>query len=100
MFSWFLPFSGEDFCRTFSCVFTKNGMKYLFSVQTDSSHIIAQTCNLRICDKKRRMAMSKEQMAKHYDYEMKEKVVLEEEASWGKLCSKLVSNNIYISKKS
>ena len=42
------------------------------------------------------MAMSKEQMAKHYDYEMTEKVVLEEEASWGKLCSKLVINNIYI----
>ena len=42
--------------------------------------------------------MSKEQMAKHYDYKMKGKVVLEEEASWGKLCSKLVSNTIYISK--
>ena len=41
--------------------------------------------------------MSKEQMAKHYDYEMKDKVVLEKEASWGKLYSKLVSNNnIYI----
>ena len=38
--------------------------------------------------------MSKEEMAKHYDYEMKEKVVQEEEASWEKLCSKLVSNNI------
>ena len=38
--------------------------------------------------------MSKEEMAKHYDYQMKEKVVQEEEASWGKLCSKLVSNNI------
>ena len=40
------------------------------------------------------MAMSKEEMAKQYDYKIKEKVVLEEEASWGKLCSKLVSNNI------
>ena len=37
--------------------------------------------------------MSKEEMAKHYDYKMK-KVVQEEEASLGKLCSKLVSNNI------
>ena len=37
--------------------------------------------------------MSKDDMAKHYDYQMK-KVVQEEEASWGRLCSKLVSNNI------
>ena len=37
--------------------------------------------------------MSSEDMAKHT--EMKEKVALEEEASWAKLCSKLVSNNIY-----
>ena len=28
----------------------------------------------------------------------KEKVLLEEQASWAKLCSKLVSNNIYILK--
>ena len=49
--------------------------------------------NPRIFDKKR-MAMSKEEMTKHYDYQMKDKVVLEEEASWVKLCSKLVS--IYI----
>ena len=40
--------------------------------------------------------MSKEEMAKHYDYEMKEKVLLEEEALWVKLCSKLVSNNIIL----
>ena len=59
-------------------------------------HTLSPKLNLRICDKKRRMAMSKEQMAKHYDYEIKEKVVLEEEASWGKICSKLVNNNIYI----
>ena len=32
-------------------------------------------------------------MEKHYDYKMKEKVVQEEEESWGRLCSKLVSNN-------
>ena len=38
--------------------------------------------------------MSKEEMPKHYDYEMKEKVVLEEEALWGKLCSKHVGDNI------
>ena len=76
-----------------SHVFTKNGMKYLFSVQTEI-HTLSLKVNLRIFDKKRRMAMSKEEMAKHYDYQMKDKVVLEEEASWVKLCSKLVS--IYI----
>ena len=32
------------------------------------------------------------------DTDMKEKVTLEEEASWAKLCTKLVSNNIYILK--
>ena len=46
------------------------------------------------------MAMSKEEMDKHYDYQMKDKVVLEEEASWAKLCSKLVSIYIKIVKKS
>ena len=35
--------------------------------------------------------MSKEEMEAEYDYEVKEKVVQEEEESWGKLCSKLVS---------
>ena len=35
--------------------------------------------------------MSKEEMEAEYDYEVKEKVVQEEEKSWGKLCSKLVS---------
>ena len=59
-------------------------------------HTLLPELNPRIFDKKRRIAMSKEQMAKHYDYEMKDKVVLEEEASWVRLCSKLVSNNIYI----
>ena len=39
------------------------------------------------------MAMSSKEMAKHTG--IKEKVELEEEASWAKLCSKLVSNNIY-----
>ena len=39
------------------------------------------------------MWMSKEDMEKNYDYELKEKVVLEEEESWGRLCTKLVSNN-------
>ena len=32
------------------------------------------------------------------DTDMKEKVTLEEEASWAKLCTELVSNNIYILK--
>ena len=40
-----------------------------------------------------RMLMSRDKMEKHYDYKMKEKVVQEEEKSWGRLCSKLVSNN-------
>ena len=39
------------------------------------------------------MWMSQDEMEKKYDYEMKEKVVLEEEESWGRLCTKLVSNN-------
>ena len=37
------------------------------------------------------MWMSKEEMEAEYDYEVKEKVVQDEEESWGKLCSKLVS---------
>ena len=37
--------------------------------------------------------MSRDEMEREYDYELEEKVVLEEEESWGKLCSKLVSNN-------
>ena len=37
--------------------------------------------------------MSRDKMEREYDYKMKEKVVQEEEESWGKLCSKLVSNN-------
>ena len=37
------------------------------------------------------MWMSKEEMEAEYDYEKKDKVVQEEEESWGKLCSKLVS---------
>ena len=40
------------------------------------------------------MAMSKDEMEKEHDYQMREKVALEEEASWAKLCSKLVS--VYI----
>ena len=32
-------------------------------------------------------------MEREYDYKMKEKVVQEEEESWVKLCSKLVSTN-------
>ena len=37
------------------------------------------------------MWMSKEEMEAEFDYEKKDKVVQEEEESWGKLCSKLVS---------
>ena len=39
------------------------------------------------------MWMSQDKMEKKYDYQMKEKVVLEEEESWGRLCTMLVSNN-------
>ena len=53
-------------------------------MQTDSSHIIAQMLILKKNFKE--MAMSSD---------TKEKVQLEEQASWAKLCSKLVSNNIY-----
>ena len=82
-----------------SRVFTKNGAKYLFSVQTDSSHIIARCIRLQFSDKKRIMAMSKDEMEKEHDYQMREKVALKEEASWAKLCSKLVSVYIKIVKK-
>ena len=44
--------------------------------------------------------MSKNDMEKEPDYQMREKVALEEEASWAKLCSKLVSVYIKIVKKS
>ena len=37
------------------------------------------------------MWMLKEEMEAEYDYEEKAKVVQEEEESWGKLCSKMVS---------
>ena len=53
-------------------------------MQTDSSHIIAQMLILKKNFKE--MAMSSD---------TKQKVQLEEQASWAKLCSKLVSNNIY-----
>ena len=83
-----------------SHVFTKNGTKYLLSMQTDSSRIIAHSIRLQFCDKKRIMAMSKDEMEKEHDYQMREKVALKEEASWAKLCSKLVSVYIKIIKKS
>ena len=60
-------------------------------MQTDSSRIMAQT-QLEFIIKKRMETSSKE-MGKQT--EMKEKVILEEEASWAKLCSKLVSKYIY-----
>ena len=84
---------------SYSHVFTKNGTKYLFSMQTDSSRIIARSISLQFFYKKRRMAMSKEEREKEYDYQMRDKVALEEEASWAKLCSKLVNVYIKIVKK-
>ena len=43
------------------------------------------------------MATSSKEVGKETDL-IKEKVILEEEALWAKLCSKLVRNNIYILK--
>ena len=43
------------------------------------------------------MASSSAEVAKETG-DLKQKVLLEEEAAWAKLCSKLVSNNIYILK--
>ena len=59
-------------------------------------HSLCQTAILLI---KKAMAMSKDEMEKEHDYQMREKVALEEEASWLKLCSKLVSVYIKIVKK-
>ena len=99
VFSLFLPFfSGEDFCRTVH-MYLQRMVRNTFLVHKLIIHTLLLEVTLRIFDKKRRMAMSKEEMAKHYDYQMKDKVVLEEEASWAKLCSKLVSIYIKIVKK-
>ena len=43
VFSLFLPFCLEKTLRTAHMYLPKNGMKYLFSAQTDSSPIIGQT---------------------------------------------------------
>ena len=40
-FSWFLSFFGKTFFRTLFAHVTRNGTKYLFSMQTDILHIIA-----------------------------------------------------------
>ena len=73
-----------------SHVFTKNGTKYLFGTQSDSSCIIARA---RLLFYYKfiiiTMATSSKEVGKETD--IKEKVILEEEASWAKLCSKLVS---------
>ena len=66
--------------------FTKNCAKYLFGTQTDSSLIIVQTHAHIEKEFQKVMASSSDN---------KEKVQLEEQALWEKLCSKLVSNNIY-----
>ena len=89
----FAIFSGENFCRTVHMYLQRMAQNTFLACKL-IVHTLSLKVSLRIFDKKRRMAMSKEEMAKHYDYQMKDKVVLEEEASWAKLCSKLVS--IYI----
>ena len=76
--------------------FTKNCMKYLFGAQTDSSRVIARG---RHKVYRNTMASSSAEVAKETG-DLKQKVLLEEEAAWAKLCSKLVSNNIYILKTS
>ena len=60
--------------------------------------LVVSDCNFT--DKKKVMAMSKDEMEKEHDYQMREKVALEEEGLWVKLCSKLVSVYIKIIKKS
>ena len=74
--------------------FTKNCTKYLFGAQTDSSHVIAQGQHKVYWNT---MASSSAEVAKETG-DLKQKVLLEEEAAWAKLCSKLVCNNIYILK--
>ena len=61
-------------------------------------HALSLVVSDRNFDKKKVMAMSKDEMEKEHDYQMREKVALEEEASWAKLCSKLVSVYIKIVK--
>ena len=65
--------------------------------------LIVHALSLIVSDRnftdKKVMAMSKDEMEKEHDYQMREKVALEEEASWAKLCSKLVSVYIKIVKK-
>ena len=74
--------------------FTKNCAKYLFGMQTDSSCVITQGRHKVYLTT---MASSSAEVAKETG-DLKQKVLLEEEAAWAKLCSKLVSNNIYILK--
>ena len=77
--------------------FTKNGARNTFlASQSDSSCIIARARLLQV-HYKITMATSSKEVGKETDH-IKEKVILEEEALWAKLCSKLVSNNIYILK--
>ena len=63
-------------------------------MQTDSSRVIARG---RHKVYRNTMASSSAEVAKETG-DLKQKVLLEEEAAWAKLCSKLVSNNIYILK--
>ena len=58
-------------------------------MQTHILHIITHAAIQEFL----KMWMSPDDMQKKYDYQMKEKVVQEEEELWGRLCSKLVSNN-------
>ena len=74
--------------------FTKNCAKYLFGMQTDSSRVITRG---RHKVYRNTMASSSAEVAKETG-DLKQKVLLEEEAVMAKLCSKLVSNNIYILK--
>ena len=77
---------------------------YLFARNTFLAHklivhaLLLVVSDRNYTDKKKVMAMSKDEMEKEHDYQMREKVALEEEASWAKLCSKLVSVYIKIIK--
>ena len=92
-FSLFLPFFEKTFLQLFLHVYLQGMAQNTFLVCKLIFHTLLPVLQLQ-SENFLRMSMSKDEMVKHYDYQMKEKVVQEEEASCRRLCSKLVSNNI------
>ena len=81
----------EDFAELLLiCILTRNGTKYLFSACKLIFYFLLPMLQ---SENFLKMWLSPDEMQKKYDYQMKEKVVQEEKQSWGRLCSKLVSNN-------